>query len=269
MPMTIDIEAASELPEIRALDLSVFTPDDLMNLVLQRSEVLFDIPKSGRIIKAWNARDEGPIREVVERMGDRIARRAAAVIRAEYLTLAPAILAAKPKRIADIGCGYALFDLFAAKDTKADLILIDLEQNNRRHFGFAEKGAAYSNLDTARRLLEANGIKSSRITLINPEKQSVTDLKPVDLAVSFLSCGFHYPVSTYAEFFRTSVAQGGTIMLDIRTVSEAGQIDDLAPLGVITDLPSPPKARRILLTKPDMPFIMPAPERRAAKAVRP
>ncbi|MFN7224680.1 MAG: class I SAM-dependent methyltransferase [Paracoccaceae bacterium] len=248
--LAIDIAQEADAPEVRTLDLSMFTADDLQNLILQRSEVLYDMPRSGRVIRAWNDGDDGPIRDCVERYGDVIARRAAGVIHAEYRSLAPVLLAHPPKRIADIGCGYALFDLFVARDTKASVLLIDIEQNTRRHFGYAAEGAAYSNLSVARRLLEANGIATKRIETLNPEREDLAAAAPVDLAVSFLSCGFHYPASSYASYFRDQVLPGGAIMLDLRAATASAQLAELSDLGTLEDLPAPPKARRILLRKP-------------------
>ncbi|WP_246831378.1 SAM-dependent methyltransferase [Pseudotabrizicola formosa] len=247
--LAIDIAQEAKAPAIRALDLSMFAAQDLVNLILQRSEVLFDMPRSGQVIRAWNAGDEGPIRACVERCGDAIARRAAGVIHAEYRRLAPLLLANPPTRVADIGCGYALFDLFLARDTAASLVLIDIEQNTRRHFGYAEEGAAYANLSVARALLEANGIAAGRIETVNPERADLGALAPVDLAVSFLSCGFHYPASTYATYFQNSVVPGGTILLDLRAATATAQLAGLEGMGTVRDLPAPPKARRILLLK--------------------
>jgi len=48
----VDIEAGSATKVIKSLDMSCFDRNDYLNLLLQRSEVMFDIPKSGRIIKA-------------------------------------------------------------------------------------------------------------------------------------------------------------------------------------------------------------------------
>jgi SAM-dependent methyltransferase len=250
MSLTIDIAAQAALPEVRALDLSMFAEGDLLNLILQRSEVLFDMPRAGQVIRAWKDGDERPIRAAIARLGPEIARRAAGVILAEYRSLAPVLLADKPRRIADIGCGYALFDLFAARDTGAELVLIDLEENEHRHFGFANEGAAYSNLGVARKMLEANGVAPGAIATLNPLRDDLAAVVPVDLAVSFLSCGFHFPVSTYAPFFHENVASGGAIMVDLRAATAEEQARGLEPLGVISDLPSPNKARRILLRKP-------------------
>ena len=249
MTSMTDLATLARSDTISALDLSAFTSEDLMNLILQRSEVMYDIPRSGRIIRAWNAADEGPIRDVVARLGVDIARRAAALIHTEYLALQPFLNAKNPKRIADIGCGYGLFDLFAARDSKASVVLIDIEHNTRRHFGFAAQGAAYSNLATARRLLEANGIAPSRIETVNPQTEDLSAVKPVDLALSFLSCGFHYPVSTYADFFATQVKPKGTIVLDLREATADEQLPGLHALGAITTLAGPPKTRRVAVNK--------------------
>jgi SAM-dependent methyltransferase len=241
--------AAAGAREVAALDLSALAAADLVNLVLQRSEVLFDVPRAGRVIRAWEAGDEGPIRAEAARLGPEIARRAAAVILAEYRALAPLLRELAPRRVADIGCGYALFDLFLARDLPCDLLLIDLEANARRHFGFQAEGAAYAALEVARRLLAANGIAERRIATLNPGRTAPETAAPVDLAVSFLSCGFHYPVDTYLPFLERALVPGGAAILDLRASTASAQAGRLARLGTVEDLPAPPKARRVLLRK--------------------
>lgn len=249
MQLAIDIGAEAKGHAIRALDFSALGPDDYLNLILQRSEVMFDRPKSGQVIRAWNAGDLDPIARVIEDLGEEIARRAAGVIQAEYRAMAPLLAQLAPRRLADIGCGYALFDLFAAQDLGCELLLIDLESNERRHFGFAEEGAAYSSLSVARKLLEDNGISADRIATLNPREVAPETAGPVDLAVSFLSCGFHYPVDLYLPFLDQALALGGTAIFDLRAATATEQEAKLAGFGKITDLAAPPKARRVLLNK--------------------
>jgi SAM-dependent methyltransferase len=247
--MTIDIAAAAQDPAIAALDLGCLGEGDLLNLVLQRSEVLFDQPAPGRVVKAWNAGDDAPARAVVKALGHDIARRAAAVIRSEYLALEPLLRTLGPARIADIGCGYGFFDLFAARALGAGVLLIDLETNDLRHFGFSAEGAAYSSLSRARALLEANGVPAAGIETLNPRETAPEDARPVDLAVSFLSCGFHYPVDPYLPFLERTLGPGGAAILDLRAGKAAGQAAKLERLGPLTDLTGPPKTRRVLLRK--------------------
>lgn len=249
MQLAIDIRAEAGGGAISALDFSALGPDDYLNLILQRSEVMFDIPKSGQVIRAWEAGDMGPISRVIADMGEDIARRAAGVIHAEYRTLAPLIAARGVSRLADIGCGYALFDLFVARDNDCDLLLIDLEVNDRRNFGFAEQGAAYSNLSVARKILENNGISSDRIVTLNPRDAAPEAAGPVDFAVSFLSCGFHYPVDAYLPFVDQALVAGGTAVFDLRAATAEAQANRLAAFGAVTDLAAPKKARRVQLVK--------------------
>ncbi|WP_149140469.1 class I SAM-dependent methyltransferase [Gemmobacter caeruleus] len=249
MRLEIDIGAEARDSVIAALDFAALSRGDLMNLILQRSEVMFDRPKSGRIIKAWNEGDEAPINAVIDDMGQTIAQRAAGVIRAEYRALEPVLRDLAPRRVADIGCGYALFDLFLGQELGCELLLIDLESNERRHFGFAKEGAAYSSLAVARKLLEDNGIPADRVATLNPRDTAPETAGPVDLAVSFLSCGFHYPVDLYLPFLEQALAPDGAAILDLREATAVEQAAKLARLGSLTDLPAPPKARRVLLRK--------------------
>lgn len=249
MRLEIDIAAEAQDSTITALNLDTLTRNDLLNLILQRSEVMFDRPKLGKIIKAWSAGDNGPINAVVDEMGLEIGRRAAGVIRAEYRALEPLLQELAPKRLADIGCGYAFFDLFAAQDLSCQLLLIDLESNDNRHFGFAEEGSAYSSLTVARKLLTNNGISSRKVTTLNPRDKDPVTAKPVDLVVSFLSCGFHYPVDLYLPFLEKVLTPGGAAIFDLRKNTAQEQATKLAQFGSLTDLPAPPKARRVLLRK--------------------
>ncbi|TCP62973.1 hypothetical protein EV663_101236 [Rhodovulum bhavnagarense] len=249
MALQHDIEQALSEPEITGLDVSVLEQGDLLNIVLQRSEVLFDVPRAGQVIRAWREGDEGPIRAQVDRLGGDIARRAAAVIWREFQALRPDLDQIRPKRIADIGAGYAFFDLFAARAYGARLLLIDLESNEARHFGFQKEGAAYSSLAVARRFLECNGVAADDIRTLNPRDADPLAAGEVDLAVSFLSCGFHYPVDTYLAFFEQAVKPGGAVIVDLRDRAAAEQAEALAALGHLRDLSAPDKARRVMLIR--------------------
>jgi SAM-dependent methyltransferase len=249
MPVPLDIANEAADPVVAALDLSCLDSDDLVNIVLQRSEVLFDRPRSGQVIRAWAAGDMTLMQAEVDRLGTEIARRAAGVIHAEYREIAPLLRELAPKRVADIGCGYGLFDLFLARDLKADVVLIDLESNERKHFGFQEEGAAYSSLVRAKALLRSNGVLAKQITTLNPRRKAPETIKPVDLVVSFLSCGFHYPVDLYLPFLDHALRPGGAAIFDLRESSATAQAEALAQFGEVTDLDGPPKTRRVLLRK--------------------
>ena len=231
--------AHADAEPIASLDLSMFGLGDACNVVLQRSQVLFDLPRSGDLIRAHAAGDPGPLRDAVAARLETILRRGLASLYAEYLALREDLLARAPRRVADIGCGYAFFDLFLGQETDAQLVLIDLESRppeaeaGTKPFGFAEAHAAYSDLSVARAFLEANGVEPGRVSTLNPERDDVMGLRGVDLAMSLLSCGFHYPLSTYDAFWKRSVREGGTILVDLRAAEAGPQILSLARLGAV------------------------------------
>lgn len=249
MGLKIDIAKEADEPAIKAMNFACLMREDLINLVLQRSEVMFDRPRSGQVIRAWGVGDMAPMEAEIDRLGVEIARRAAGVIHAEYRAIEPLLRDLAPERVADIGCGYAFFDLFLARELKADVLLIDLESNERRHFGFQREGAAYSSLSRAKALLRANGVLAKQVTTLNPREKAPEKVKPVDLAVSFLSCGFHYPVDAYLPFLDKALKPGGAAIFDLRANTAAAQAEALQRFGTLQDLPSPPKARRVLLRK--------------------
>ncbi len=242
--------AASQAKEIRALDFSAFDEADVVNLIAQRSEIIFDEDRPEGIMKHWAAGREEPIRDLARSRRDELLRRAAGVIRAEYDEIKPAIDDLKPKSIADIGCGYAIYDLFHWRDFPGRIVLVDLEESEERHFGYKETGSAYSNLDKAKAFLVANGVTARNITLVNPQKKALPKTK-VDLAVSFISCGFHYPVDTYETYFRDGVSAKGALILDVRRrrVNESRQT--LEALGAMRELTasSRGKAARLMVQK--------------------
>ena len=223
---------ARKLPEVAGLSAASLTAQDMVNLVLQRSEIIRDQKKPNRYITQWAAGNEAPIFELVEEMGhDELLRRAAAFIFLEYRELSPHLSSPKPRKIADIGCGYALFDLFLAKEHGTRIVLIDLERNDRRHFGFDEEGAAYSSLSQTRAFLVANGVAEKLIETRNPAEDDLSDLKSLNYIFSFISCGFHYPWDTYLPFYREALSPKGRVILDFRTRRFPSVLPELGHFG--------------------------------------
>ncbi len=142
-----------------------------------------------------------------------------------------------------------MFDLFAYHAYGSDLLLIDIEENEHSHFGYRDEGAAYTDLSVTRAFLAANGVPDDKVRTWNPETQDLDADAPVDLAVSLLSCGFHYPVDMYMPFFRFGVSKRGGIVLDLRK-GKFGQIQKrLAPLGRMTVLSQTSQFKRVLITR--------------------
>lgn len=247
--MTSKMARAADSISPEALDYEMFGPEDHLKFVLQRSEILWDVKRPGRLVKAWTEGDAAPLEAAVAEKGAEIPARVVADIGAEYRALMAALGAPAPRRVADIGCGYGVFDLFAAREAGAEVILIDIEANDRRHFGFAEEGAAYSDLSRAVAFLTRNGVPPEKVRALNPEREDLHAVGEVDLAVSLLACGFHFPVSAYMPFFERNVAPGGRIVLDLREGQFARQSEQLAPLGALREIDRRGNRRRVVIEK--------------------
>ena len=233
------------------LDVSALDEQDLVNLVLQRSDGLGYNRAAYDMVRDWKAGDPAPLMQAVREQGETYARRAAEIIRDEFATLRGLLERLAPRSIADIGCGYGIFDLYAHHLLGCDLLLIDIEHSETRHFGFRDQGAGYSSLASAARLLADNGVPAGKIRTWNPNRDDMPVDRPVDLAVSFLSCGFHYPVDMYLPFFRYGLAPRGAVILDLRSHHAPGIIAQLEELGRVRILRSTAKVTRILLKKRD------------------
>jgi len=234
---------------IAALDLSMFTNQDIHNTILQRSEVLYDVNRPGVMIRQWSNGDPSALEAEVSARGTLLLKRAISTLYLEYLALKPTLDKISPGRVADIGCGYGFIDLFVAKEYDCDIILIDLEANDRKHFGFQAEGAAYTSLVTAKKFLIQNGVPARKVKTLNPDKDSLADVKNIDLAMSLLSCGFHYPVGTYSDFWANSVTEMGSIILDLRNAKTEAQLSEMIQIGSVRALWKGNKWNRVLVQK--------------------
>ncbi|TDL79455.1 class I SAM-dependent methyltransferase [Palleronia sediminis] len=231
----------ADLPD--PVDFSMFSDHDVANLVLQRSEVV----ASGPAIRALARGDSAPLHQLARDNRDRILTGALNRLRDQCELFLDRTDAAPPRRVADVGCGYAFSSLILWHRYDCDLVLIDIEENGRMHFGFEVEGAAYADLNTARRFLEANGVPGDRITTLNPRFQPLDEAGTVDLMISQISCGFHYPVDSYLDFMRDRVGRDGAILLDIRKGSNG--VKPLRALGRIDVLDRQPKYATVFVRK--------------------
>lgn len=189
-----------------ALDFSMFSRADLVNLCHQRSD-----SESTRMQAQLADVADGPDldrlrHEIVTYVMDLVAQNLTAI-----LSIFERV---NPKSIADIGCGYAFIDLLLYRRYGCKLLLIDIEKTDEIYFRYREKGAGYSNLTTARAFLLANGVPPKSITTLNPTVDDLDTAPKVDMALSLLSCGFHYPVATYIDFIHNHVTKA--LVMDVR-----------------------------------------------------
>ncbi len=141
-------------------------------------------------------------------------------MRREAATLLP-FLPEPCAQVLDIGCGIAGIDVLLHRHLGERLRVLHLLDRSsvapRIFYGFNAAGAYYNSLPLARRVLVDNGVPGDRIRLIEATDDNAIPIDTtLDLVISILSWGFHYPVATYLEQAHARLRPGGRLILDVR-----------------------------------------------------
>lgn len=134
----------------------------------------------------------------------------------------------KPKTVLDIGCGLGIYDL-AIHDfygPGVDFYMLDKttteQEESNVFYGYKKTGAFYNNLDYTKEFLEMNGVDPDKIHVISVDegKGKLLETPKLDLIISIISCGFHYPLSTYFDEITQLVKDDGLFCFHCRGLEE-------------------------------------------------
>jgi SAM-dependent methyltransferase len=150
----------------------------------------------------------------------------------EYLSI-KRFLPGRCSRVLDVGCGIAGVDIFLNRHYSADgveFFLLDRSVvEDSVYYSYTERGAFYSSLELAKEILVQNGVQDDNVHLIEATEDNEIDIQErVDLVVSLLSWGFHYPVSVYLEQVHDLLDEGGVVILDVNRRRGSEGLDLLA-----------------------------------------
>ena len=138
-------------------------------------------------------------------------------------------LPARVSTIFDIGCGVGAINVLFHRHYSyvPDINFYPLDKihiDEKIYYRFTNKAAYYNSLDITRMLLSKNGIPTKNIHPIEVAPDYRIDIKTdIDLIVSFLSWGFHYPVSVYLDQAYNLLKQGGRLIIDVRRKTDGEQ----------------------------------------------
>lgn len=151
------------------------------------------------------------------------------------ITVINSFLKRTPRSVLDIGCGLGIFDLaihdFYKGNSSITYHLLDKtttpEEEKNVYYGHRETGAFYNNLNYTKEFLTLNGITPNNINCITVDDDNVItngdlrkNLSNIDLIISIISWGFHYPVSTYLDTVHKILADDGLACFHCRNIGE-------------------------------------------------
>jgi hypothetical protein len=141
-------------------------------------------------------------------------------IRKEYLSIKD-FLPKVCSSILDIGCGVSGIDVLISRhyqDKQQTFYLLDKTLiESSVFYEFKQKAAFYNSLEVAKEILVRNGIPESDVHLIMATDNNDINIdRNVDLVVSLLSWGYHYPVETYLDRVYSLLNKDGCMIIDVR-----------------------------------------------------
>ncbi len=123
----------------------------------------------------------------------------------------------------DIGAGIAGIDLVLSNYLNLDeIILVDKTMHDSKvHYLHQETGSFYNSLVSAKDLLIRGGVEPDRIQTVTAPNDGVIPCpaESVDLVISTISWGFHYPVPFYLESVYKILTDEGVLIIDVRKPS--------------------------------------------------
>ena len=130
------------------------------------------------------------------------------------------------KCILDIGCGFAKTSELFQKKYGCDLYLLESDIGKSSGTRIGKWGSAdnfqwYLPISRLEQAWQEQGMSYNLVDGSDPKIPS--DVK-FDLVYSWLSCGFHYPVSTYKTLIQNHTHKDSIIIVDFRNNLTASQI---------------------------------------------
>tara|TARA_Y100001935_G_scaffold246475_1_gene241190 strand:+ start:81 stop:785 length:705 start_codon:yes stop_codon:yes gene_type:complete len=124
------------------------------------------------------------------------------------------------KNVMDIGCGIGLIDIFLNNyftDCQKFYLLDKNNIDSKIVYGFSDNYESYSITNVTKNFLINNNIQEHKLNLIDVDKNFSIKPNSIDLCISLVSMGYHYPFSQYLDTIKKVSNNNTVFIFDIAT----------------------------------------------------
>ena len=134
-------------------------------------------------------------------------------------------LKSKPTNLLDIGCGLAWESRMFGNQFNTELWLLDGDADNNKDKNSNSKETKWHESTNSFLFYHTIDLLDTELKRLNTPNYHLIDCNVLnipknitfDLITSWLSCGFHYPVSTYRELILKHSHKDTQVIVDLRT----------------------------------------------------
>lgn len=132
-----------------------------------------------------------------------------------------------PRNILDIGCGLGTIDVYISNYYPTYKIFVQDKteeiDTSKKYNGFNQEYHYYNNLEMLCDFLALNGLSDF---LVIDGEQLFNTPERFDVIMSLLSCGWHYSLTTYLDYIKSSLTENGKLIIDVRNNTEESLLYD-------------------------------------------
>jgi len=153
-----------------------------------------------------------------------------------------------PQRILDIGCGLAYISELFYKKYNSEIWLLDGDRNNNNPNGKRSNKWGETNdflfYNTKENLEKSWKERDLKYRFIDASNIDIPNDIKFDLVYSWLSCGYHYPLSSYSELIKNHTNEQSIVIMDLRKKTLTPEKQE-TNFQIIKEFPKNGKAHKV------------------------
>lgn len=153
-----------------------------------------------------------------------------------------------PQRILDIGCGLAYISEFFYKKYNSEIWLLDGDRNNNNPNGKRSNKWGEKNdflfYNTKENLEKSWKERDLKYRFVDASNIDIPNNIKFDLVYSWLSCGYHYPLSGYSQLIKDHTNEQSIVIMDLRKKTLTPEKQE-TNFQIIKEFPKNGKAHKV------------------------